>query len=207
MKRNTILSTIIALALATFTAQAQAKLLYGKLGVGVGLAGSVGVDTTNIPGLGNSEMDLATGFPILAAVGFKFSPMLAIEGEFSYRADDFEDATDDSEGFSNTHIGANLVFDLPVPALPISPYLGGGALLQIPSYKDLEDIDLGVGFALQFFAGVNYAINPIVSVGVDLRYLLSIIDPSDSESMGGVEAEFDVNYSQFAALATVTVGF
>ena len=59
MKKNTCLSAILVLAATFLTSQAQAKMLYGKVGAGVGLSGNLnGNVESSIPELPSGEGDL-----------------------------------------------------------------------------------------------------------------------------------------------------
>ena len=210
MKRTAILSTLLAFTVTMLASQAQAKFVYAKAGVGVGLAARIDVDTVTTNPFGaitqEDNTDLGTGFPLLLAVGFKFGPLISLEGEFSYRSAS-EVGTEVS--FAHSHIGANIVFNIPLPLLPISPYFGGGALLQIPGYPEIDNIkvDWGSGFALQFFGGAYYDINALISIGLDLRYLTTIVGPSDDTSLAAITVDRTSNYSQLAAIANIMFGF
>ena len=78
------------------------------------------------------------------------------------------------------------------------PYFGGGLMLQ--SYG-LENIDTSMGLALQFIGGASYMITPAVSVGLDLRYMIAIVESKLNDT------ESNIGLDQLFALAHVKFGF
>lgn len=124
--------------------------------------------------------------------GFDFG-FLRIEGELSYRFSEIDSITEQPGGFrfsnADGNLGAlalmaNAFFDLH-NASPITPYWGGGIGLAVLHLDDTFGIDTRSGsprqvllypkdddtvFAYQAGAGVEIALNPMISLDVGYRY-------------------------------------
>lgn len=191
--------------IVTMGSSAMADFFYGKAALGVGLVQNTpaefsvnGGSSVDLP-----DPDLGSVFPVILAFGYKIGPALSLEGEYSFRKQGFDNSDASS---SYNHFGLNLNLALPIPALPITPYGGGGLLLQSVSGDD-SDLDFSPGLALQFFGGAYYDINPIVSVGFELRYLISVLGNKSENGVDNVTQEITVDYDNLAALLTFKVGF
>lgn len=117
--------------------------------------------------------------------GYKFTDWFGLEGETGVIANQIKSITGaDISGqadLANIPFLLNARFELPHGRCPITPYFGGGAggaasVLSIEHHIDLNDVrlrgsDASVVFAYQAFAGLRYAINDQMGIGVEYHYL------------------------------------
>jgi opacity protein-like surface antigen len=142
--------------------------------------------------------------------GFRFSEFFALEAETGVMAnyiDSITDANDiDQASLANIPFLVNLRFD--VPGFPVNPYFGGGAGGAI-AVIDSDNLDVGgtsvsgsdsdVVFAYQAFAGLRYAINDNMGVGISYHYFATT-EPS-------WEADNSAGHIKFGRIETHTVTF
>ena len=124
--------------------------------------------------------------------GFDFG-FVRLEGELSYRYSEIDTVTDNADGFQfhdvDGNVGvlavmANAFVDLHNPS-PITPYFGGGIGFAVLSTDDITGVDSrgnvserillypednDTVFAYQIGAGVEIALNPMISLDVGYRY-------------------------------------
>ncbi len=136
----------------------------------------------------NVEFD--AGPYVGGAAGFDFG-FLRLEGELSYRFSEIKSITDKDNNLSFHDVDGNLgalsvmanaFFDLHNQS-PITPYFGGGIGFAVLHMDDTTGIDPVSGnrlllypsddstvFAYQVGAGVEIALNPMMSLDVGYRY-------------------------------------
>ncbi len=158
----------------------------------------------------NDSVEFDPGVYTGGTVGFDYG-FLRLEGELSYRYSDIKSVTDKNTSFSFHDVDGNLgalsmmanaFFDLHNPS-PITPYVGGGvgfAVLHMDSTTGVDSTgtrvllypsDDNAVFAYQVGAGMEIALNPIVSLDVGYRYFGtdSARFESDSLSTSNVKLE------------------
>lgn len=140
----------------------------------------------------NDRVEFDPGIFVGGAFGYDFG-MIRAEGEISYKHAEISAITDQSDGFRfgnvDGYVGAfafmaNAFFDVHNDS-PVTPYFGGGigfAALHIsdtfgtdfrgtPAFRPLLYAeDDAVVFAYQAGAGVEIALNPMLSLDVGYRY-------------------------------------
>jgi opacity protein-like surface antigen len=136
----------------------------------------------------NERVGFDPGVYAGGTAGFDFG-FLRLEGEISYRDSEINSVTDQSSGFRYSGVDGNLgalavmanaFFDMH-NATPITPYWGGGigfAAMHVSdthafdgqSVQHLYPEDDDTVFAYQVGAGLEIALNPMVSLDVGYRY-------------------------------------
>ncbi len=176
---------VMGLLVSLMSVSAFANMGYVKGGLGLSFGGEID---------GGTSQDLKSGMPFFAAFGYNMGSMFSIEGEISKRSNEIKDSGGaDADVLA---LAVNGVFNYAVDGLPVLPYFGGG--LSFGSYE-FGNADSEMGVALQFFGGASYAINEQFSVGGDLRYMLTVVDPE----IGSTE----FSYSHLGVLAHVKYNF
>lgn len=130
------------------------------------------------PSSGTISFDPGAGFSFKG--GFRFCEWFALEGEAGFEGNNIKSITGASVDAALYQVPTmgNVVFTIPTRT-PIIPYLGGG-LGGSTSIIDVNHITQGgttvVGtegqttFAWQLFAGLQYAINDRLTVGLGYNY-------------------------------------
>ena len=237
MKKTTnfspVFGTVIALAITTSLAmtstQAQAKNgWYVNLSAGTSFTQDSTAD--DISGLSGIELDLTSSIgPVaIVAIGRKFNSGWRLEGEYSYRSNDFDEisasGTSTVSGVTITGTGVPVSLDgnLTSHGMMLNaaydfmknqkwqPYfLGGvgGALVGIDDSSvggvALADDDDFV-FAYQAGVGVNYHLNNSVSFGLGYRFF-GTMNPSFTASDNSTT--FDAEYINHSVLVGLTFSF
>jgi opacity protein-like surface antigen len=197
MKR-VLLAAVAAAALFSTQAQAQTSGFYGRLDVGVGVAGDVETDAS-VTGTGDplpfsSNQDLDVGWQAGAAIGYDglFIPNLRGEIEGLYLSqetdddsdnfDDVFDTGDEDDDSSSADIDiyggfANLIYDFPGFQGPFGgdglwrPFLGAGVgygKLKV-DYQGAEADDEVLMY--QAKAGLSYDFTEATALELGYRYL------------------------------------
>ncbi len=133
-----------------------------------------------VPG---GTINLDTGVRFDVDVGYNFNPYLAAELEFGWTYNNISSASGVSisgGSFGNFPFLVNLVLQLPLADGRLIPYLGGGAggsvgIIDV-DYISANGVaiygsDSAIAFAYQGFAGLRYAINERMSVGLIYKYM------------------------------------
>ncbi|WP_431304651.1 OmpA family protein [Sediminicoccus sp. BL-A-41-H5] len=166
---------------------------------GLYIAGGVGASWKESVSSGTNNTDWNVGWTGVASLGWGFGNGLRVEGEVSYRENEFDTLTRAGQlstgvGGVNRQVGlmANVLYDIPtgwrVAGVGINPYLGGGigaGWLQgsgiRASYPDGGSftIDNGSGwnFAYQAIGGVAFGLGqfvPGLSLTVEYRYYATL---------------------------------
>lgn len=119
--------------------------------------------------------------------GFMFTDWLSLEGQTGIIANriDSIDGADISgyAGLYNVPFLANLRLQLPTGRCPLTPYIGGGvggsiSVIDFDDFINLNNVsgngsDSSVVFAYQAFAGLRWAINDNMGVGVAFHYFVT----------------------------------
>lgn len=140
----------------------------------------------------NERVEFDPGVYVGGTAGFDFG-FLRLEGELSYRNSDIKNVTDKADGFQfrdpDGSLGAlavmvNAFIDLRNPS-PITPYIGGGVGFAVLHMDDVTGTDTrgttpeqvllyprddDTIFAYQVGAGLELALNPMVSLDLGYRY-------------------------------------
>ncbi|HEX4264545.1 MAG TPA: porin family protein [Verrucomicrobiae bacterium] len=135
--------------------------------------------------------------------GYKFTDWFSLEGETGVIANNIKSITGASiEGnadLANVPFLVNARFELPHKRCPVTPYFGGGAggsatVLSLEHHIDLNDVrlrgsDAAVVFAYQAFAGLRYAINDQMGIGVEYHYFATTGPTWDADRSSGTESD------------------
>jgi len=131
-----------------------------------------------------TKLKLDPGFRIGFHGGYRLCDFFSLEGEIGAMGNSIKSVSGaDFNGdatLANVPFLLNAKFELPHGKCPITPYFGGGAggsatVLSFDHHIDfngtrLRGTDSDVVAAYQAFAGINYAINDHMDVGVEYHY-------------------------------------
>ncbi|MGR8949504.1 MAG: outer membrane protein [Gammaproteobacteria bacterium] len=184
--------------------------LYSRLFGGINF-----LDDTDFNVLGTVKVDneYETGFVVGGALGYDYGKIWSLGGvrsevELSYRENDIDvhsvsalggDQPSSTGDASSTALMFNAYNDFHNQTA-VTPYLGAGigyawadmsdfGIAAIPNVLDDDDS----GFAWQLGAGVNYAMNKVLTLSVDYRYLNTDIDVTSSPAAGSTGSEVDLD--------------
>lgn len=122
-----------------------------------------------------SGLDFDSGYALGAAVGYDFSPSLALEGEYVYRDADAS-FKNTASGKGSTKSNAWMVNALykfqPMGAQgQFHPYAGAGiGVADLQVNNDAQKLDSDYNFAYQVIGGVSYDVAPQWSLYSEARY-------------------------------------
>ncbi|TPE52997.1 outer membrane protein [Amaricoccus solimangrovi] len=125
---------------------------------------------------GSSGFDFDTGYALGAAVGYEYSPTLAIEGEYVYRNADarFRDVAGDDKGTTESNawmVNALYKFQPLGATGAFHPYAGAGIGIADQKVKDVgQTLDADYDFAWQLIGGVSYDVSPQFQIFGETRY-------------------------------------
>ena len=159
-----------------------------------------GIDTMS----GDADVDLDTGFTAGVGLGYHYTDNFAVEVGWEYRSNDSEVTLDDTAKYDDGNYASNIfylnghyLFD---KSGKWQPYIGAGL-----TWAEEIDIDLESGpgedysyssdgdIGYQFFAGLNYDLNPDWRLQTELRY--GRIDDIDLDGESGDPGEIeDIDY-------------
>lgn len=188
---------------------------------GISIPRDTDVTTSTSTGTFNDRVEFDPGIYVGGTGGFDFG-FLRLEGELSYRYSEIKAITEaGGSQFRNVdgNLGvfammANAYFDLH-NASPITPYVGGGigfAALHLSDTFGVNPQGEGVllypedddtVFAYQVGAGLEIALNPIISLDVGYRYFGT--DKARFES--GLTGTTELKFESHNALVGVRVKF
>lgn len=166
-------TTTFAAALLAATMISSAAVA-GDATRGPYISGQLGYNKT----VGDSgTLDNAASFA--AAAGYRFNPNVRVEGEVSYRNNDYADTitgASASGDIKGTTLMANAWYDF-ANASALTPYVGGGlgimranADVKFPGFITTID-DSDVAFAWQLGGGLAYDVTSSVALTADYRYM------------------------------------
>jgi opacity protein-like surface antigen len=156
--------------------------------VGVDVGGALTADPKVKEFLGpvspGSKVSLDPGVRVGFVGGYKLTDCLSIEGETGVIGNNIKSITDaniDGDAtLANVPFLLNARISLPHGKCPVTPFIGGGAggsatVLSFDRHVDINDnrlrgSDADVVFAYQAFAGLRYAINERMGVGLEYHY-------------------------------------
>jgi OmpA-OmpF porin, OOP family len=182
--QSVVLAGICASALCITSAHAQMDRFY----VGADAGGLLTLDTRVKEFLGpvapDTKLKLDPGVRVGFVGGYKFTDWFSLEGETGFMANNISSITggniDGDATLANVPFLLNARFQLPHGRCPITPYFGGGAggsatILDFQNHAEingnhLSGNDSDVVFAYQAFAGLRYAINDHMGIGVEYHY-------------------------------------
>jgi opacity protein-like surface antigen len=150
-----------------------------------------------------TKVSLDPGVRVGFVGGYKFTDWFSLEGETGIIANNIKSITgasiDGDADLANVPFLLNARFELPHGRCPITPYFGGGAggsatVLSLEHHMDLNGVrlrgsDVAVVFAYQAFAGLRYAINDQMGIGVEYHYLATTGPTWDADSTSGTETD------------------
>lgn len=153
------------------------------------------------PVTAGGELKLSPGFQFDAAIGYRFTPWLALEGELGFGYFDVDSVGDWSYPDSSLNqltLMMNIVLEY--PRGPLVPFagLGAGGVYSTLSfgnyywyyYSDADGVGSDFVPALQAFAGLRYEFNDNLSLGVVYRFLVTDRQEWDIDWWSG--PDFDV---------------
>jgi opacity protein-like surface antigen len=224
MKKNLLiiaaLITLIMPAICSATPPRPGPYVSGFAGISV--PRDTNVTTSSFPDTFNDRVEFDPGAYVGGTGGFDFG-YLRLEGELSYRYSEIEAITDKNAGFQFRNVDGNLgafammanaYFDLH-NASPVTPYLGGGIGMAILHLSDTFGVDPQGGgdflyaeeddavFAYQVGAGLEIALNPILSLDVGYRYF----GTSEARFESGFTGTTDLKFESHNAMVGVRVKF
>jgi OOP family OmpA-OmpF porin len=140
------------------------------------------------PVTAGSKVRFDPGARVGFGAGYQLTDWFSVEGEVAAMANNIRSITDSTEldaAFSNVPLLANVRFQCPHHNR-LTPYIGGGAGVAA-SILETDRITIGnvsmtgsaadAVFAYQGFAGLSFAINDTMSLGLEYRYFATT-DPS-----------------------------
>ena len=159
---------------------------YSQAGLGLSLPTDDGAFIGTVEG----EVDYDPGFAFGGLVGYQFGN-LAVEGEVTGRANDFDDNVSD-ENLTVTAFLVNGVLSGAADAL-WQPYAGAGAGYATSNIEGADG-----SFAWQAKAGLRRNLGPSGAVGVEASYL---------STNGFEDRDFGIDYGAASFIATYTFRF
>jgi opacity protein-like surface antigen len=183
--------SIIALTLLLLPATAAAGSgLYGSLSAGAAFVTDTDIDAEVGDIAINAEAEFDVGVGATGAAGYAFGNGLRTELELSWRRNELDEirvgdlALDIDDGRVRALAAmANLAYDFDLLALPLHPYVMGGAgaaILDIDSKGiDIGDDDIDVDgsaavFTYQAGAGFNFELTPNLTLFTGYRYFATL---------------------------------
>lgn len=206
MRKSIGLAVSAALCLLAGTVEAQAQTYY--FGVRGGYNHPHEADVLSGGARADAEIDPSGA--AAAALGFEWVDGWRLEGELSWRRNDFDSVGDVTVEDGRAEIYAamvNMYYGLRKDSA-VNPYLGGGLGAAWLSVDDLEFggtqvDDSAVRFAWQAMAGVDFALSDTWVLSAEYRYF-SVNQVKMSNSM---QAPFKVEYDSSAAMLGIRVRF
>jgi opacity protein-like surface antigen len=137
--------------------------------------------------ISNTKVHLDPGFRVGFVGGYQFADWFSLEGETGIMANTI-DSIDGANinGFAslnNVPLLANVRLQLPPHRFPLSPYIGGGvggsvSIIDFDRNIALNGVtgsgsDSSLVFAYQAFAGLRWAINNNMGIGVEYHYFVT----------------------------------
>lgn len=156
---------VLAMALAGMLGMSLAAYPKGESYI----SGSGGLVVASDSEIGQSEVDLDTGYLFGVALGHAMADVgdlpgtVRIEGEVTYRG-----AEDDvlRKTLNVLTVGGNIWYDFSNPDSALTPYVGGGIALGVSEPADDGDL----GFQAQIGGGFLYRLSPDLIMGVNYRF-------------------------------------
>lgn len=158
------------------------------------------------PVTGGDDLELAAGFQMDLAVGFRLAPWLKLEGEMGMSFNEVESVGNWSypnSSLSQLALMANVVVERPKgPLVPFAGFGAGGVFSTLSFgeyyyyyYNSADGYGSDAVPAVQVFAGLKYEFSPQMSLGVSYRCLATDRQKWDVEWWNG--ADFDVGVESF----------
>ncbi len=187
-------------------AYAQSKWYIGGGAGGTFLMDSELDDPTGILAAIGTETSFDTGYYVGGTVGYAWAnnnndTVFRLEGELSYRQNDFDQFTvlgfdfDMDGDTSALGLMVNGFYDIGT-GTSWKPYLGGGIGLALVSINDATVVGIPLAddddtvFAYQLGAGLGYEVNPNLTISLDYRFFATV-DPDFTDPTG---IEFSAEY-------------
>jgi opacity protein-like surface antigen len=151
----------------------------------------------------NTKVRLDPGVRFGFVGGYKLTDWFSVEAETGVYANNIKSITGaDIRGdatLANIPFLLNARFEIPHGRCPITPYLGGGAggsasVLSFDHHIDfngerLHGSDAAPVFAYQAFAGLRYAINDRMGLGVEYHYFATTGPTWSADHTGGAPSD------------------
>lgn len=166
------------------TASAQNTGFYAKVDLGGNITQDVEVREFFGTPVGGGKLKLDTGFRAGVGGGFQVTDWFAPELELGFTENRIHSINVGSSHvhdawFGNVPFLVNAKFQLPISRCPVTPYVGVGAgfseTIFDADFIRINDVsisgnDADTVFAWQAFAGLRFAINEQMGVGLEYRY-------------------------------------
>lgn len=200
--QSMVLAGICIGALCLSSAHAQSSKFYLSGDAGGVLTGDTRVKEFFGPVDANTKVRLDPGVRFGVVGGYQLTDWFSVEGESGVMANNIDSISGaDIRGdatLANIPFLVNARFQIPHGRCPIIPFIGGGAggaasVLSLEHHMDLNGVRLhgsdatGV-LAWQAFAGLHYALNDQMSVGVEYHYFATT-GPTWDASASGTESD------------------
>lgn len=199
--------------LTAVAAHGQSTNFYFRFDIGPAWSQETDLDEFASENVAGAELKFDTGLRLSVAGGYQVTDWFSAELEtgFIYNSGDIRGVASDGDvSVSRTPILANVVFQCPKSS-PFIPFLGAG-IGGAASLLYADDIAIGTTtadgsfgdfvFAWQAFAGVRYAINEQMSLGLVYKYFYS--GASDWEPDLSIGTSGDISAD---SIQTHSVGF
>jgi opacity protein-like surface antigen len=187
MKTTIQMTSVVAggcvLLLAATAVRAQNSKFYFKADLGGNLTEDIDVKEYFGVNVAGGKMELSPGIRAGVGGGYQLTPWMAAEVELGYMANEIDSVTGATQihdaAFANVPFLVNGKFQLPLGRCPVTPYLGAGVGFSEAIFN-VEHMTIGnvtisgngadTVFAWQVFAGVSYALNDRMGLGIEYRY-------------------------------------
>ena len=194
--RTPIIVVFLLLTLTSVSAFAAGPYVGGEVG-------AVFLSDSTFTSPGNPDIDLKskTGFGLGLIGGFDFGTY-RLEGEFAYRRNNNDEATDDVGTFpvggdySTMALLVNGFYDFRMVSSTFVPYLGiglGGARVSAKGTEPTSGAfvdDSDMVFAYQLAAGIGYAVSKGITIDLGYKYFATAKPEFDfTADFGGGKAE------------------
>jgi OOP family OmpA-OmpF porin len=165
--------------------RAQSTRFYVKADVGGNITQDIEVHEFLGANVGGTKLKLDPGFRAGIGGGYQVTDWFAAEVELGYMGNEIDSVSGPSGGhahdawFENVPFLVNGKLQLPMGRCPVTPYVGAGAGFS-ESVFDVRHLtidgvsirgnDADTVFAWQAFAGLRYALNDRMGLGLEYRY-------------------------------------
>lgn len=177
-------SAIVGVTVSTASVCAQPSEVgpYMRAALGASFVDNLSADEFYGPVPGGS-FNLDTGIRFDVDVGYNFNRYLAAEMEFGWTYNNISSASGlaiSGASYGNFPFVANLILQLPLANGRLIPYIGGGGGGSVGAIDAdyisnglvaISGSDSDLTYAYQGFAGIRFAFNDSMSVGLAYKYM------------------------------------
>lgn len=198
MRHGTKTQSVIltSLIFASASSMAYQGEYFFRPAFGISSLSNTDGDTTSIGNTdGRADVELGNGFNAGLGVGYHYTDQIAIELFWEYRSNESETTIADGTQFTEGNYASNVFFLNGHYYFQSDsnwrPYLGAGLGWIQEIDIDLESNGVELSYSgdgditYQAFAGIDYQLNPSISINAELRYqTLSSVDLSEEGGEG-----------------------